>query len=255
MLQVPTLIIDMNDNVGDNWRKRYHHLVLHDPIWYDHLPYMNFPDFWPIFTPKDKLADFLKAYAEFLELNVWTSTSLESSTWDDEKKHWVVVMKRKKKDGSVEVRELRPKHIVQATGHSGKRNFPEFKGMKLFQGDVLCHSSDFQGAKKNTKGKKAVVIGGCNSAMDIAQDYYENGYDVTLVQRSSTTVIGNKTVMDHFLGPLYCEGGPPVDEGDLIAWSRPSELFKALHADINEISEANEKDILEGLAKYETNPV
>jgi cation diffusion facilitator CzcD-associated flavoprotein CzcO len=37
MLDVPALIIDRNDEVGDNWRKRYKQLVLHDPIWFDHL--------------------------------------------------------------------------------------------------------------------------------------------------------------------------------------------------------------------------
>ena len=26
------------------------------PIWYDHLPYLPFPDNWPVFTPKDKWA-------------------------------------------------------------------------------------------------------------------------------------------------------------------------------------------------------
>ena len=43
MLGVNALIIDRNERVGDNWRQRYHQLVLHDPVWYDHLPYINFP--------------------------------------------------------------------------------------------------------------------------------------------------------------------------------------------------------------------
>lgn len=41
-LGVPTLIIDRNQRIGDNWRNRYHQLVLHDPVWYDHLPYGKF---------------------------------------------------------------------------------------------------------------------------------------------------------------------------------------------------------------------
>ena len=70
MLGVNALIIDKNERVGDNWRQRYHQLVLHDPVWYDHLPYINFPPHWPIFTPKDKLAEFFECYAKLLELNV-----------------------------------------------------------------------------------------------------------------------------------------------------------------------------------------
>src|SRR5689334_9986 len=76
MLGIETLAIDENDRVGDNWRKRYHQLVLHDPVWYDHMPYLQFPPQWPIFTPKDKLAQFFEAYATLLELNIWTGTSL-----------------------------------------------------------------------------------------------------------------------------------------------------------------------------------
>jgi len=70
MLGIPTLIIDKNQAVGDNWRKRYHQLVLHDPVWYDHMPYLPFPDFWPVFTPKDKLVDWFETYVKALELNV-----------------------------------------------------------------------------------------------------------------------------------------------------------------------------------------
>ncbi|KAF2964327.1 hypothetical protein GQX73_g9241 [Xylaria multiplex] len=249
MLNVPTLTIDRTDEIGDAWRNRYHQLVLHDPIWYDHMPYINFPAFWPVFTPKDKMADFLKTYAHMLELNVWTKTELESSSWNDQKKQWTTVLKRKISDGSIETRTLHPKHIIQATGHSGKKNYPEFNGMENFKGDVLCHSSEFRGARKGTSGRKAVVIGSCNSALDITQDYYENGYDVTLIQRSSTTVMASKSVLELLLGPLYFEGGPPVEYADLLAWSMPQEAYKAIHVDINTLQEARDREMLDGLNK------
>ena len=50
MLGVKCLIIDKNESVGDNWRDRYHQLVLHDPVYYDHLPYLPFPSTWPVIT-------------------------------------------------------------------------------------------------------------------------------------------------------------------------------------------------------------
>jgi cation diffusion facilitator CzcD-associated flavoprotein CzcO len=83
MLKVDTLVIDEKDRIGDNWRRRYHQLVLHDPVWFDHMPYLPFPQSWPVFTPKDKLAEFFEAYAKLLELNVWTRTTLKSSSWSD----------------------------------------------------------------------------------------------------------------------------------------------------------------------------
>ena len=38
-LAVPTIIVDQHTRPGDAWRKRYKSLCLHDPVWYDHLPY------------------------------------------------------------------------------------------------------------------------------------------------------------------------------------------------------------------------
>ena len=32
-LGLETLIIDRNPRIGDNWRNRYHQLVLHDSVW------------------------------------------------------------------------------------------------------------------------------------------------------------------------------------------------------------------------------
>jgi putative flavoprotein involved in K+ transport len=46
---------ERNERAGDSWRKRYKSLCLHDPVWYDHLPYIDFPKNWPVFSPKDKI--------------------------------------------------------------------------------------------------------------------------------------------------------------------------------------------------------
>ncbi|WP_163368392.1 NAD(P)-binding domain-containing protein, partial [Enterobacter hormaechei] len=54
-------------------------------------------------------------------------------------------------------------------------------------------------------GKKAVVIGSNNSAHDICAALWENGVDVTMVQRSTTHIVKSDTLMDVGLGPLYSE--------------------------------------------------
>lgn len=249
MLGVDTLVIDTNDRVGDSWRRRYHQLVLHDPVWYDHLPYLNFPAHWPIFTPKDKLADWFETYVKALELNVWTQTAMTSSSWDESQKQWTITLERKKPGGTTEIRTLHPRHIIQATGHSGKKNFPIIEGMDEFRGDLLCHSSEFPGAKQGTKGKKAVVIGCCNSGHDIAQDFYEKGYDITMVQRSTTCVISSEAITDIGLKGLYDENGPPVEDADLWLHSMPSELLKAQQIKITKAQNEHDKDLLIGLEK------
>lgn len=249
MLDVDTLVIDRNERVGDNWRNRYHQLVLHDPVWYDHMPYLPFPAHWPIFSPKDKLAEFFETYVKLLELNVWTSTNMTSTSWDDASKQWTVTLERRRADGSTEKRTLHPHHIIQATGHSGKKNLPAFDGLNDFKGDFLGHSSEFPGARPDSTGKKAVVIGACNSSHDIAQDYYENGYEVTIVQRSSTAVVSSNSITEIALNPIYSEGGPPVDDADVWVYGQPSEIFKAAEvATVNKQAE-NDAATLAGLEK------
>ena len=136
-LDVSTLIVDKNDRVGDNWRKRYHSLVLHDPVWYDHLPYLPFPAHWPVFTPKDKLANWLESYAEALELNVWTRSSVLGGEYDERTHEWTVRIQRE--DGSE--RTLRPHHVVLATGMSSVPNVPEIAGAGDYVKGTLVHSS------------------------------------------------------------------------------------------------------------------
>ena len=63
-LGVPTIIVEKNARAGDSWRNRYRRSCLHDPVWYDHLPYMPFPEHWPVFTPKDKMGDWLEMYTQ-----------------------------------------------------------------------------------------------------------------------------------------------------------------------------------------------
>ncbi|KAI9696770.1 MAG: hypothetical protein M1836_005132 [Candelina mexicana] len=245
-LGIKALIIDKEDRVGDNWRNRYHHLVLHDPVWYDHLPYIKFPETWPIFTPKDKLGDWFESYASSMELNVWTKSTLTSSKWDDSKRQWTVELNRTRPDGSKESRVLHPRHIIQATGHSGEMNFPVIKGMENFKGDSLCHSSQFQGARKGEE-KRAIVVGCCNSGHDIAQDFYEHGYDVTVVQRSSTYIISSDAVLEVFLAGLYEENGPPVEDADLFFMSMPNAVMKRLHQELTIQTKKKDHEILTGL--------
>ncbi|KAI9367139.1 hypothetical protein BJX61DRAFT_529909 [Aspergillus egyptiacus] len=249
MLGIEALVMDEEERIGDNWRRRYHQLVLHDPVWYDHMPYVPFPAHWPVFTPKDKLAEFFECYAKILELNVWTKTTLRKSAWSEAEKIWTLELVRRKDDGTTETRTLRPRHVIQATGHSGKKNLPEFTGVDRFQGSRICHSSEFHGAAPGGQGRKAVVVGSCNSAHDIAQDYYEKGYEATIVQRSSTCVVTSDSLLQIALKGLYDETSPPTDDADLLLWSIPTEQFKAQQIKVTAAQNEHDKALLDGLAK------
>ncbi len=181
-LGVPTIIIDALERPGDTWRTRYKSLYLHDPVWLDHLPYLQFPDHWPVYMSKDKMGDWLEAYCKIMELNLWGSTICRSAAYDEAKGEWAVIV-----DRHGETITLRPKQLVLATGLSGIKNKPSFPGMESFQG-LQFHSSEYTG-REDVGGKRCVVVGGNNSAHDICVDLWENGADVTMIQRSPTTVV------------------------------------------------------------------
>jgi putative flavoprotein involved in K+ transport len=228
-LGVPTIIVERNARPGDSWRQRYKSLCLHDPIWYDHLPYIKFPSNWPVFSPKDKIADWLEMYARVMELNYWSSTTATSAAYDDAAGRWRVTVER---DGEELV--LEPRQLVLATGMSGKPNVPELPGSDVFAGEQH-HSSQHPGPDAY-RGKKAVVIGSNNSAHDICAALWEAGADVTMVQRSSTHVARSDSLMEIALGALYSEeavaAGVTTEKADMIFASLPYRILPALQVPV-----------------------
>lgn len=222
-LGVPTIIVDKHPRPGDQWRNRYKSLCLHDPVWYDHLPYIPFPENWPVFAPKDKIGDWLEWYTKVMELNYWSSTTAKSARWDEAAQEWVVTVDR---DGEEVV--LRPKQLVFATGMSGKANIPVIPGQDVFKGEQQ-HSSAHPGPDAY-EGKKVVVIGSNNSAHDICAALWEHGADVTMLQRSSTHIVRSDSLMEIGLGGLYSEqavaNGVTTRKADLIFASLP---YKIMH--------------------------
>jgi putative flavoprotein involved in K+ transport len=243
---VPTIIVEKNERAGDSWRKRYKSLCLHDPVWYDHLPYIDFPKNWPVFSPKDKVGDWLEMYAKVMELNYWTKTTAKSASFDPKNKEWTVVVDR---DGKTVT--LRPKQLVFATGMSSKPVLPRFKGMDTFKGEQH-HSSSHPGPD-GYKGKKVVVIGSNNSAHDICAALYEAGVDVTMVQRSSTHIVRSSTLMDIALGDLYSEravrGGMTTAKADLIFASLPYGVLASLQKPVYDKIREVDADFYKALEK------
>jgi putative flavoprotein involved in K+ transport len=245
-LGVPALIIEKNERPGDSWRKRYKSLCLHDPVWYDHLPYIPFPDNWPVFAPKDKIGDWLEMYTKVMELNYWSSTECKQARWNDAAQEWEVTVQHKG-----ETVTLRPKQLVFATGMSAVPNWPSYAGMDGFQGRQM-HSSQF-GAPEEHVGKKVVVVGSNNSSHDICAALWESGVDVTMVQRSTTHVARSDTLMDLALGALYSEqalkNGVTTDTADLIFASLPYKALPALQIPVYQQMAERDKDFYARLEK------
>jgi putative flavoprotein involved in K+ transport len=238
-LKIDTLIIDREARVGDNWRKRYHALTLHNQVQVNHLPYMPFPPNWPVYIPKDKLANWFEAYVDAMELNFWTGTEFVSGNYDEAQRHWNVELRR---EGSI--RKMRPRHIVMATGVSGIPNVPDIPSLKNFGGKVV-HSGRYEDGE-DFSGKRALVIGTGNSGHDIAQDLYSSGAHVTLVQRSPT-LITNIEPSAQLAYAVYNEG--TLEDNDLIATSMPLKLARRSHQMITEESRKLDGKLLDALTK------
>ncbi|RWB93326.1 NAD(P)/FAD-dependent oxidoreductase [Mesorhizobium sp.] len=220
-LGVPAIVIEKNAQAGDSWRNRYRSLVLHDPVWYDHLPYIPFPENWPVFTPKDKMGDWLEMYTRVMELNYWTSTECISASYDEAKKIWTVEV-----DRAGERITLKPKHIVFATGAYGPPRQIDLPGAAAFQGEILHSSQYFSG--ETFRGRRVAVIGAASSGHDVAVDLWESGAAVTIIQRSATTVVKSDTLMEvgfEIFSEKALARGITTEKADMIVASTPFALL------------------------------
>ncbi len=245
-LGVDHVVLDKHARPGDQWRSRYKSLCLHDPVWYDHLPYLPFPSNWPVFAPKDKIGDWLEMYTRVMDVNYWGSTTAKSAEWDAETQEWTVTV-----DRAGEERVLRPKQLVFALGVSGKPNIPVLPGQDVFRGEQH-HSSQHPGPDAYAD-KKVVVIGSNNSAFDICGALWEVGADVTMVQRSSTHIVKSDSLMEFGLGDLYSEravaAGVTTHKADTIFASLPYRILHQFQIPAYEAMAERDKEFYDRLEK------
>jgi putative flavoprotein involved in K+ transport len=241
---VSALVVDRLERVGDVWRKRYRSLTLHNEICMNHFAYMPFPDTWPVYIPKDKLADWLEYYAESMELNVWTRTKFLGGKYDSSERRWTVRLKLA--DGSI--RTMRPRHVIMAVGVSGIPSIPDLKGAEDFEGVVL-HSSG-QSDDLDVKDKRVLVVGVGTSGHDIAQDMHLRGADVTMLQRSSITVVSLEPSSVRAY-ELYRknESIRPLADTDFMIAAVPYDLLRRIHGPLSRQMAEEDKELLDGLRK------
>ncbi len=243
---IPTVILEKNERAGDSWRKRYKSLHLHDPVWYDHLPFLKFPDHWPVFAAKDKIADWLEHYTALMELNYWTRSPCLGARWDEAAQEWEVKVDRDGKDVT-----LRPKHLVIALGVSGYPSIPTFAGADTFRGEQH-HSSQHPGGDAYAD-KDVVVIGSNNSAHDICASLWEVGARPVMVQRSSTHIVRSESLMDLALGDLYSEravaNGVTTEKADLVFASLPYRIMPAALKPAYDQMQVRDRDYYDALRK------
>jgi cation diffusion facilitator CzcD-associated flavoprotein CzcO len=237
---VDVLVVDRIARIGDNWRARYNNLTIHNEITANHFPYMDFPTTWPLWLPKDMVADWLEGYARFMELNVWTSTELADARFDDADGMWTVRLR-----GPQGERTMRVPHLVAAMGVSGGLpKIPTLPGLADFGGSVI-HSGAFTSGGE-WAGSRALVVGTGNSGHDIVQDLQVSGAEsVAIMQRGETCVISLEPCA-RISYAIYNEG-VPTEDVDLMTAALPYPLLIETYQHITRKTDEVDRELLEGL--------
>jgi len=239
-MNIPSLVVESNLRIGDNWRKRYPTLTLHSPKINSDLLYQSFPKTWPVFTPRDKIADWLEQYAQSEDLVVWTnSRPLPGPTYDSTSHRWTVVI-----DRAGEHVTLNPAHIVLAAGALGAPNIPPMDNRAAF-GGLVVHCADYKGGKPFAR-KRVVVVGAGNTSADLCQDLSFHGAEsVTMVQRSASFVVSCDSVRE-MLERWYPED-LETEVADFLLSAKPVALMQRMTEETEALLVEQQKETYKGL--------
>ncbi|KAL1970059.1 hypothetical protein VTN77DRAFT_6464 [Rasamsonia byssochlamydoides] len=213
------ILIERNDEVGDNWLLRYDSVKLHTTREYAHLPFdRTFTPDYPEWLTKNDLARGYKKWVTKYGINVWLSTNLESGIWDESRKRWILQLGNRHADGDG-LQSISCSHVVMAVGGGCQVPImPVYPGQEKFKGIVL-HSADYKNPF-SWKGKHGVVIGTANTGHDVADDMVEAGLaSVTMVQRGRTYVVPQEAYKKA-ADALY-NSQTPTSIADRISYSTP----------------------------------
>jgi putative flavoprotein involved in K+ transport len=155
------VILDASSRLGDNWRRQWDTLKLYSPAQYDGLPGMPFPAAKWSFPGKDKVGDYLEAYAHRFELPVRLETRVERL--DREGDEYVVTTDR----GA-----YRCRNVVVATGTFGRTPHIPAVADRLDPSILQMHSSEYRRPGQLRDGP-VLVVGASHSGTDIAYEVAE----------------------------------------------------------------------------------
>ena len=152
---VPYVILESNERIGDSWRKRWDSLKLFTPARYDGLPGWHFPAPAWSFPTKDEMADYLESYATRLDLPVQTGVRVDGLSREENR--YVVTAGE---------RRFEADNVVVASGAYRSPRIPAF-APDLDPGIVQLHSSEYRSPSQLREGG-VLVVGAANSGAEIA---------------------------------------------------------------------------------------
>ena len=190
--------VDASDDIGGNWHHGVYetaHIISSRKITqFTHFP---MPADYPDFPSAQNMWDYLNAFANHFELrkNIELNQPVQQVRPIANNK-WEVTFANNQ--------QRIYKGILLCNGHHWSERFPQFKGQ--FNGEII-HSKAYK-SPEQLRGKRVLVIGGGNSACDVAAEAARVGARSVLSLRESVWFIP-KTF-----------AGVPI--ADLIRWWMPT---------------------------------
>lgn len=172
------LILDENERVGDNWRKRWEGLRLFSPQAYNHLPGLAPPEPDDHLPTRLDLADYLEGYARNFDLpvrNLCTCVSaqiVKTEKTGGEQRVWEV---------TTENERFRAHHLVVATGAYQTPTRPEAIADSFPPAVRHYHSSDVRRVEDIAgPDTDVLVVGAGASGQQLSHLLLKTGASVTL---------------------------------------------------------------------------
>jgi putative flavoprotein involved in K+ transport len=154
------LILDANDRIGDQWRRRWDSLRLFSPARWDGLPGKAFPAPAWSYPTGCQMADYVEAYAAWFELPVRTATRVDRlAPAGDGSDEYVAIA------GD---RRFRARQVIVATGAFRVPKVPEVAA-ELDPEIRQLHSSEYRNPSQLADGP-VLVVGVGHSGADIAYE-------------------------------------------------------------------------------------
>lgn len=151
------VILEADERIGEQWRRRWPSLRLYSAARLDGLPGMRFPAAASAFPTAAEMADYLVAYAARFELPVRCGVTVDGLTRSGGR--YVV---------SVGTRRYEADNVVLAIGAYHHPRVPDFAA-ELDPSILQLHSSDYRGPEQLRAGP-VLVVGAAHSGADIARE-------------------------------------------------------------------------------------
>lgn len=176
------IILEKNPvNLG-SWAKYYDSLTLFSPAEYSSLPGLDFPGGADRYPHRDEVVQYLKSYAAHFNFAIHHNIDVIKV----EKNEDIYIIKTSNDE------VFHTRSIICASGSFTNPNIPNITGMNDYNGLIL-HSKDYKNDVE-FRNKRVIVVGGGNSAVQIAVEL-ANTADVTIA-----TISPIKFVPQLFLG-------------------------------------------------------